>query len=154
MRKILLTAAAFGLASTLGAAPAIAEDGAEAKPEMLDQTWYRINAIKFHPGNRQRIGEIIDMFEAADKAAGVDGPIVVHMNTGAWNMLVFFEMKHGIEQMGWRSTPEGDKWDKAFAEIAGGEEEAQKIFAEFQSYVADEQSHIGHIHPDDEEEEG
>lgn len=152
MLKLLLTAAAFGLASTMGGTPAIADDHAEAKPEMLDQTWYRVNAIKFKQGNQQRIGEIIDMYEAADKAAGVDGPIVVHMNTGAWDMLVFFEMKHGIKQMGWRSTPEGDKWDAAFNEMVGGEEEARKIFTEFQSYVADEQNHIGHIHPDEDEE--
>ncbi|WP_144573623.1 hypothetical protein [Altererythrobacter ishigakiensis] len=152
MRKLLLTSAAFGLAATMGAAPVIADDHAEAKPEMRDQTWYRVNLIKFHPGNGERIGEIIDMFDAADKAAGVDSPIIMHMNTGAWDMAVFFKMQHGIQQMGWRSTPEGDKWDAAFNEMVGGEDEARKIFAEFQSFVAAEENHIGHIHPDEDEE--
>ena len=152
MRKILLTAAAISLAATLGAAPAVADDHAAAEPEMLDQTWYRVQLIKFHPGNNQRIGEIIDMYEAADKAAGVDGPIVMHMNTGAWDMVAFFKMEHGIKQMGWRSTPNGDKWDAAFNEMVGGEEEARKIFAEFQSYIAREETQLGHIHPDEEEE--
>ncbi len=152
MRKILLTAAAFGLATTMGAAPAVADGHEEAKPEMLKQDWVRVNLIKFKGGNRQRIGEIIDMFDAADKAAGVDGPIVMHMNTGHWDMAVFFRMKHGIAQMGWRSTPEGDAWDKAFEEMVGGEEEARKIFEEFQSYIADEETQIGHIHPDEEDE--
>ena len=152
MRNLLLTAAAFGLATTMGAAPAMADGHEEAKPEMRDQTWYRINLIKFNPGNQQRIGEILDMFEAADKAAGVDGPFVMHMDTGAWDMAVFFRMQHGIKQMGWRSTPEGDKWDAAFNEMAGGEEEARKIFNEFQSFVAREETHIGHHHPDEEDE--
>lgn len=152
MRKILLTAAVFGMATTMGAAPALADGHEEAKPELREQDWWRVNLIKFKPGNGERIGEIIDMFDAADKAAGVDSPIVMHMNTGPWDMAVFFEMKHGIQQMGWKSTPEGDKWDKAFEEMVGGKEEAQKIFDEFQSYVADEQNQIGHIHPDEEDE--
>lgn len=152
MRKILLTTAAFGLATTFGATPAFADGHEAGEPEVLKQDWYRVNAIKFKPGNRQRIGEIIDMFEKADEAAGVDGPIILHMNTGNWDMLVFFEMKHGIKQMGWRSTPEGDAWDKAFEEMVGGEDEARKIFEEFQTYIADEQTHIGHIHPDEEDE--
>lgn len=119
---------------------------------MREQNWYRVQMIKFKGGNRQRVGEILDMFEAADKASGNDGPFVMHMNTGAWDMAVFFRMKHGIKQMGWRSTPEGDKWDTAFNELAGGEEEARKIFAEFQSYIAREETHIGHHHPDEEDE--
>ena len=152
MRKILLTAAAFGLATTMAAAPALADDHAEAKPEMRDQTWYRVNAIKFKSGHGERIQEIINMFDKADKAAGVESPIILHMNTGAWDMLVFFKKKHGIQQMGWKSTPEGDAWDKAFEEMVGGKEEAQKIYDEFQSYIANEQSHIGHIHPDKDDE--
>lgn len=150
MRKTLMIAAAFAMPLT--AMPAFADDHVSGDPEMLEQDWYRVNAIKFKPGNRERIGEILEMFGKADKAAGVDGPTVVHMNTGAWDMLVFFKMKHGIKQMGWNSTPEGDAWDKAFADMVGGEDAAKEIFAEFQSFVANEQSHIGHIHEDDDEE--
>ena len=153
MRKSILTATALALVATMGAgaAPALADHHAAGEPEMREQDWYRMNAIKFKPGNGKRIGEILEMFDKADKAAGVDGPTVVHMDTGAWDMLVFFKMKHGIKQMGWTSTPEGDAWDKAFEEMVGGEEAAGKIFAEFQSFIAAEQTHIGHIHPDEEE---
>ena len=150
MRKIVLAAAAFGLAFT--ASPALADDHGEAKPEMLKQDWYSVDLIKFKGGNRKRIGEIIDMYEAADKASGNPGPIVLHMDTGPWDMMVFSKMEHGIKQMGWDSTPEGDAWRKAFNELAGGKEEAMKIFVEFQSYVDASEDHIGHIHPDEEEE--
>ena len=150
MHKIALAAAAFGLAFT--ATPALADGHEEAKPEMLKQDWYSVDFIKFEGGNRKRIGEIIDMFEKADEASGQSGPIVLHMNTGPWDMMVFSKMEHGIKQMGWASTPEGDAWDKAFFELAGGEEAAMKIFAEFQSYVAETEDHIGHIHPDEEDE--
>lgn len=154
MRKSIITAAAFAIAATMGvqAAPALADHHEAGEPELLKQDWYRVDAIKFKPGNGKRVGEIIEMFHKADKAAGTESPIILHMNTGAWDMLVFFKMKHGIAQMGWRSTPEGDKWDKAFEEMVGGKDEAQKIFTEFQSYVANEQSHIGHTHPDEEGE--
>ena len=152
MKKLLLTAAAATLCMGAGLTPTAAlADGHEAgEMEKLDQTWIRVNLIKFKGGNRERIGEIIKMFNQADKAAGVDGPVVLHMNTGKWDMAVFFRMEHGIEQMGWKSTPNDEKWEKAFHEIVGGEENAKKIYAEMDSYIAEEENHIAHRHPDEE----
>lgn len=144
MRKILTLAAVAGLAFT--ATPAVADGHEGAKPEKLEQDWYRVNLMTFKRGNRQRVGEIIEMYQKASDAAGTPKPIQVHMDTGPYTMMVFWKMQHGIEQMGWKDTPEGKKWDKAFFEMVGGEEAARKIFAEFQSYIQSQESHVGHIH--------
>ncbi len=146
MKKLIIAAAAIGLA--IPAAPVFADDHMDAEMETRDQTWLRMNFIKFEPGHDKRIGEILEMFGKADEASGNPHPVVIHMNTGEWDMVVVFRMKHGIEQMGWKSTPEGDAWDKAFYELAGGEEAGQKIFTEFSTYVAREESHIAHRHPE------
>lgn len=151
MRKLLLTAAAIGLAATMGAAPAIADDHAEAKPEQLEQDWYRVNLVKFKEGKQRRAQEIIGMFEKADEAVGEDGPVMVHMNTGPWHMMAFFKMEHGIQELGYAGPSDGGAWRDAFFEIAGGEEEARAIWAEFDSLIHERQRHLGHIHPDDDE---
>ncbi|MBX7457075.1 hypothetical protein K3152_02345 [Qipengyuania sp. 1NDH17] len=153
MKKLVLTAAAatLGLGIAFTPTPVLADHHEAGEMEKLDQTWYRVNLVKFEAGNRKRIGEIIDMYEAANKASGVDSPVVIHMNTGPWDMMVFFRMKHGIESMGWKTNPEGEKWWAAFKEIAGGEEEANKIEAEWDSYVLREESHIAHRHPVEDE---
>ena len=153
MKKLLLTAAAATLCMGAGLTPTAAlADGHEAGAmEKLDQTWYRVAFIKFKEGNRKRIGEIIDMYEKADKDAGLDGPVVIHMNTGHWHMMAFFKMEKGIEEMGWKSNPEGDKWWEAFKKLAGGEDAANKIQAEWDSYVQEEVTQIAHRHPDKED---
>ncbi|MBT8388381.1 MAG: hypothetical protein HKP43_02080 [Altererythrobacter sp.] len=154
MRKILLTAAAFALATTMGAgaAPALADGHSADKPEQLKQDWYRVNLVRFKEGKQGRAQEIIAMFEKTDEAVGRDGPVMVHMNTGKWHMMVFFKMDHGIEQLGYASAADGGAWAAAFNELAGGEEEADKIWQEYTSLIAERERHIGHIHPDEDEE--
>lgn len=152
MRKLLLTTAAFGLAISMGSVPALADGHEEAKPEQLDQTWYRVNLLKFKEGKQRRANQIIEMFQSASKAIGEDGPVIVHMNTGEWHIMVFFKMDHGVESLGYASDPDGGKWDAAFEEIAGGEEEARALWEEFNSLIHERQRHLGHIHDDDDEE--
>ena len=150
MKKLFLTAAAASLGMGMAFTPttALADDHKAGEMEKLDQTWYRVDMVKFKGGNRERVNEIIEMFNKADKAAGVDSPVIIHMNTGPWDMMVFFKMKDGIEQMGWKSNPEDEKWDKAFNAMVGGEEAAKKIYIEMESYIAAEETHIAHRHPE------
>ena len=57
-------------------------------------------------------------------------------------------MKDGIQAMAYQPTGEIDPWDVEFARQVGGEEKAKEIHAEFQSLIAVEERHIGHIdHP-------
>ncbi len=145
MQKLLLAAAA-ALTLPFGAVPALADGHEMAQPEMLEQDWHRVTMVKFHPGKRERASEIIEMFNKTSQTMGEALPLQIHMNTGAWDMIVAFPMKHGIAQMGWRDTPENKAWQAEFAKMVGGKDKAQAIFKEFDSLVADRQQHIGHTH--------
>ncbi|BDI60905.1 hypothetical protein MACH05_14650 [Qipengyuania nanhaisediminis] len=113
---------------------------------MLEQTWYRINFVRFHEGKQGRASEIIKMYEQASTDSGTPSPMSMHMNSGPWHMIVAFPMTHGIAEMGWKQTPEGEAWDAAFERIAGGADEAEALHNEFASLVAQRERHIGHAH--------
>lgn len=146
MSKLLLATAALGL--TMTGAPAIADDHEAAERELREVTWYRINMIKWKVGKGDRAHEIIDMFEKVDMALGRNDVIDLHMNTGEWNSIVAFKMKDGIQGMAYKRSEEPDPWDVEFAKQVGGEDKAKELYAEFQSLIAKEEMHIGHIdHP-------
>lgn len=146
MRKLLLATAAIGMVMT--GTPAFA-DGHEAEErELREVDWYRINFIKWKVGKGDRAHEIIDMFEKVDMALGRNDVIDLHMNTGGWNSIVAFKMKHGIQGMAYKRSEGPDEWDVEFAKQVGGEEKAKALMEEFQSCIAKEEMHIGHIdHP-------
>ncbi|MBV7267307.1 hypothetical protein [Erythrobacter ani] len=144
MRKTLLIAAAIALPMT--ATPVLADNHAAGEPELLDQDWHRVNFVRFHEGKQGRASEIIGMFQKADEAVGRTPPIMIHMNTGPWHMIGAFPMKEGIASMGWAETADDKAWRDAFAEIAGGPDEARALWEEFSSLIAERQRHVGHTH--------
>ena len=144
MKKLILTAAAIGLAMPV--TPAFA-DNHEA-PALAELDWYRINFIKWEPGKSERAHEIIEMFQKVDAALGHDGVIDFHMSTGEWDSVVALPMRQGIAAMGWAENPEGKKWEAEFIRQVGGEDKAKAIWDEFDSLIARQQRHIGHIDRD------
>ena len=80
MRKILLTAAAFGLATTFSSAPALADDHAAETPEMAKKDWYEIVHIKFHSGKMREAMGMIEAFQKVDEALGRDGALRVRVD--------------------------------------------------------------------------
>ena len=141
MKKLMLAAAALGLG--LSAAPAYADN--HATPELREVDWYRIQFIKWKEGKGGRAHEIIQMFEKVDKALGYNDVIDFHMGTGEWDSVVAMKMRHGIASMGWKTNPDGDKWDKEFARQVGGEDKAKALFAEFDECILEQETQIGHI---------
>ena len=141
MKKLLIAAAALGLG--LGATPAYA-DHHEA-PELREVDWYRVQFIKWKEGKSGRAHEIIAMFEKVDKALGWNDVIDFHMGTGEWDSVVAMKMRQGIASMGWKSNPDGDKWDAEFAKQVGGEDKAKALFAEFDDCIDEQRTEIGHI---------
>ncbi|MBD2842072.1 hypothetical protein [Erythrobacter rubeus] len=144
MRKTLIFAAAIAL--PMAAAPALADDHTAEQPELLDQNWHRVNFVRFHEGKQGRASEIIAMFEQADEKIGRTSPILIHMNTGPWHMIGAFPLENGIAEMGWTQTADDKAWRDAFAEIAGGQDQARALWEEFSSLIAERQRHIGHTH--------
>lgn len=149
MKNILITAAAISLGTAGLSAPAFADghEGADA-PEMSNVDWYRVNLIKWKPGKGGRAHEIIDKFEAVDKALGLDGVKDFHMGTGPWDSIVALPLRHGIAQLGWKKNPDDEKWEAEFARQNGGPEAAKALYEEFESLIARQDRHIGHIDRD------
>ena len=145
MRKSLLTVAASALVVTMftGAAPAMADN--HAAPELRSVNWYRLQFIKWKEDKSRRAHEIIEMFEKVDKALGWNDVIDFHMGTGEWDSIVAIRMRGGIAEMGWRTNPDGEKWDAEFARQVGGEEKAKALFAEFEGCIDQQRTEIGHI---------
>lgn len=145
MRKILLTAAAFGLATTFSSAPALADDHAAETPELAKKDWYEIVHIKFHSGKMREAMEMIEAFQKVDEALGRDEPMGFHMEAGEWDMVVVFKMHDGIQQMGWASNPRGAEWNAELARQLGGEDKAREHWQKYLSLVANSRSEIAHI---------
>ena len=147
MKKLLLTAAAFGLA--ISATPVSAQESSGPQ-RMEDVTWARVVLTKFHQGKRERGMEIIkDYFAKADgmtgKNSGIHG---VHFDTGEWDAMYVFPMAGGPADMTWVTSPDDIAWMGQLAKLAGGQDQAMKLISEFDSLIARQTSFVGHIHPD------
>lgn len=143
MKKLTLAAIAATTMALAGVGP-IMPIVAQAQ-ELREVDWYQIHLIKWKAGKRTRALEIIELFEATDKALGRKDVIDFHMSTGPWHSIVAVKMRSGIAEMGWKTNLDGDAWDKKFAELNGGEEKAKALYAEFEECIQDQQTHIGHI---------
>ena len=117
-----------------------------------DARYVRTTVIKFKAGKRERAMEIIaEYFVKATEKAGTPGPLmVIHMQTGRWDLAAVWELEGGTADLEWYRSPDNVKWSEALAEIAGGEEEAGAILKEWSGSIADSMSNIGHYHTGEE----
>ena len=147
MRKFASIAAAIALAAIPAA---VLADGHEEGPTIRENVDYLdIIMIDIKPGKRGRAEEIIDdYFSKASKAAGTPEPYLVHLQTGSWDFLVAWDMADGPAELTYTNNPDGAKWFAALTELAGGEEEAQALWDEYQSLIARSTRMIGHHHND------
>lgn len=148
--KICGNLIAASAALFLFAAPAIAQDEDDGGPMTQgdDAKYVEAVAIKYKPGKRERAIEIInEHFAPATEKAGTSEPmLVLHMQTGRWDVIVIWEMAGGMADLEWYRSPDNIKWYAAFTELAGGEEEAGAIMKEYTSTVADVITEVGHYH--------
>lgn len=151
--KIRGVLVAAGAALLLSAAPAQAQDD-EGGPQKWgdDARYVRTSVIKFKAGKRERAMQIIaEYFQKATEKAGTPGPMmIIHMQTGRWDLAAVWELEGGTADLEWYRSPNNIKWAEALAEVAGGEEEADKIMEEWASSIADSMTNIGHYHTGEE----
>ena len=147
MRKsLMIAAAAAALCVPSVVTPALAQDAAV---ERFPADWYRITYFKFHPGKFQRAEEIQETYYLpAAKAAGLPGAMMMHMGSGAWDMVSIIPMRHGPESIGWASNPDQQRWRAEFVKIAGGEQQADAIDTEFDALIMQSERHIAHTDKD------
>ena len=151
--KICGNLIAASAALFLFSVPAVAQDD-DGGPQTWgeDAKYVETTVIKFKPGKRERAMEIIaEYFVKASEKAGTAGPmLVIHMQTGNWDIAAVWELAGGTADLQWYRSPDNIKWREALNEIAGGEEEAAAIMKEYGSSVADSLSNIGHYHTGEE----
>ena len=145
MKKLFAAAAAVSILCAPGVA--LADD--HAAPELRQVAWYEVMMIKWKEGKGGRAHEIIQLFEATDKALGREGIIDLHMGTGEWDSIVAIPMVHGPAAIAWQTNPADEEWNAKFIEMNGGEEAAMKLWQEFQSCILEQQRQIGHIDIDE-----
>jgi hypothetical protein len=151
--KIRGVLVAAGAALLLSAVPAQAQEDDGGPQKWGDDARYvRTSVIKFKAGKRERAMQIIaEYFRVATEKAGTPGPImIIHMQTGRWDLAAIWEMEGGTADLEWYRSPNNIKWREALVEVAGGEEEAGKIMQEWSSSIADSMTNIGHYHTGEE----
>lgn len=116
----------------------VAAQEEEPRPEKHENvTWYTIVEIDFVSGKRDAALDVIrNHFVPAAREAGTPAPVMqLEHRSGEWDLTVIWKMDRGPAGMEWKTTPEGIAWQKAFAEMAGGEEKAREIGETFESYI-------------------
>src|SRR5258706_14334745 len=99
--------------------------------------WKQIVYIDFHDGKYDRAITIIkDYFEKAGKKANLPGPeTMMRMSSGSWDLMLIWNMKGGVEDLNWETSPDDVTWMKALGELAGGSDKAKAILDEYMSLV-------------------
>ncbi len=144
MKKLLLYATMIFFCNLLTTTLVQAQQEMKAK-KFDNPEWKRIVFIKFKADKVGRAKEIIQNYYAkAGQKAALPGPsMVVDLMTGEWDMMVVWDMKGGIEEMNWETSPNDVKWMTAMNDIAGGADKAKVIMDEFSSLITRETSYIG-----------
>ncbi len=141
-------AAACALSLTLSIVPAAVQAQEAAQAEEL--TWAEVSMTRFLPGKRERAIEIIKNYYAkADQMAGTGAGVHgIHFDTGEWDIIYVFPMKGGPADIAVRNSPDDAKWMAQMVKLAGSEDAAKKLIAEFDSLVAMSVTQVGHAHKD------
>ena len=132
--------------------PAVAqEDDGGPLTQGDDARYVSVTNIMFRPGKRERALEIVsEYFKPASEKAGTPGPLlVIHHQTGKWDVTAIWELEGGMADLEWYRSPDNIKWRAAFNELAGGEEEAGALLQEYIASVAESETNVGHHHVPD-----
>ena len=133
----------------LFAVPAIAQDDDEGPITQGDDARYlEVTYVNFKPGKREMAMQIIsEHFVPATEKAGTSAPLLaIHFQTGKWDAAFIWEMAGGMADLEWYRSPDNIKWFAALAELEGGTEQAEAIWAKYIGAVADSLTEVGHHH--------
>lgn len=108
--------------------------------------WKTVVHVKYFTGKRGRALEIIDNhFKKAGETAGTLKPVRYELSTGEWDLLLIWDMKGGIEDMTWESSPNGIAWRKAFNKQEGGADKAKALIDEYRGLISESYADIAMV---------
>ncbi len=125
----------------------------EAKAEKRkDVTYMAMTLVRYKAGMRRKALTMIDEhFSPASKKAGAQMPWAMHMQSGKWDAVFFWDFKNGMSDMEWATSPNNIKWRNALAKQEGGMDKAMTLLKEYSSMIAMTDSMIGHHHDEPKE---
>ena len=111
------------------------EESEEMKPKKLDNPeWYYVSKVKFKSGHYNRAKEILKDYYI--KASKENLPkMIFEFYSGAYDMMIVWEMKEGLTEFEWETSPDDIAFYTELIKLTGSKEEADKIAKEFQELV-------------------
>jgi len=144
MIKLITTTAmiaAFGL-SQMAAAQDLPTAG-----KRMNINYVEVHLIKYKNGKGGEGNRIIrEYFVPAAVKADITQPITLHMQTGPWDAVNFWNYETTMGNFDYFLDPDDEKFWAAMAELNGGITNARKIMADYQATIARQQRDIGHRH--------
>ena len=142
---LLISGSAFATSSTL------AQDELVVK-KMEDVTILEMTMIKFKPNKGKRAYDMMkDHFRPAAEKAGTSMPWVMHLDSGKWDAVHFWDLEGGYADLDWEMSPDGVKFVKALRKLEGGKDKADALFKEWRSLISARDRIFGHHHLTDKE---
>ncbi len=111
------------------------EESEEMKPKKLDNPeWYYVSKVKFKSGHYNRAKEILKDYYI--KASKENLPkMIFEFYSGAYDMMIVWEMKEGLTEFEWETSPDDIAFYTELIKLTGSKEEADKIIKEFQELI-------------------
>lgn len=139
-------ALAFSLLSSPAWPPANAQS-MEAR-RIPNARFIRIEMIKFKPGGEDRAFELEDKYINPARKLSRAWPLAeYHTQTGPWDRIYVWDLPGGLADVEWQVDPSEAKFLAALSKVAGSDEKALEIMAEWNSLVERRETTIGHYHP-------
>jgi len=129
-------------------------DGALKFGEANDDARYiRVEFVSYKPGMAGRAYQILrEHYAPAGEAAGLEGPVTIHFQTGPFDAAYHWRLENGMSDMEWQRSPNRVKFRAALAELEGSEAAAQAVWDSYNATIARTVTTIGHRHVSDDDE--
>ena len=154
--RLSSTLAVIAAASLFCSTAAVAQQDDDGGPltQGDDAVYISITFVDYKPGKRSDALQIIDEhFAPASEAAGLQGPMAIHFQTGQWDAAFHWRLENGMVDLEWFRSPDDVEWMEAMVAQEGSEDAAEAIIASYVEKIARTDTVVGHRHIPEEEQE-
>lgn len=125
---------------------ALAEEAMPKPERRTGGSYYRLSMFDYKPGRADEAKEIVESyFFEAGKAIGWI-PTLITPLSGRWDQIILLPMGHTTDELEFVRTERGVKWFEALVEVAGGREEADRIYEAYEETILLQRSEIVFLH--------
>lgn len=108
----------------------------EPNPAKISEvSWHSIRLVEFETGSLDEVKKIIQKFESASEAAGLQATSIRWFESGKYDLVVIWELDQKPIGSEWNWSPLADKWWNSLVTQEGSEEAAKRIQDQYQSMV-------------------